>query len=249
MLLLTRLFRPLPLLTTAVMLLGAAAAPPPAWQPAVRVNGAMRNFMMGSDMGGKVRLSAVPATHRYALGVAAGLRGELLAWDGPITLTTVAAGGKTTSRPAPAEAQAALLVAATVPHWQALPVTTAVRHFQDLERLVARTAAQRGLDTMVAVPFRLSGRPLAVHYHIMDWPRPAAEHTMKNHKQYAVKGIFSNQPVEILGFFSRQHQTVFTHHTTFLHLHARPAGQAFAAHVDSLRFAAGAAVLYLPAAR
>ena len=234
------------LLVAALLLLAAGQ---PGWQPAVRVYGAMRSFMMGPDLGGKVRLASVPTPHRYALGVAAGLRGELLAWNGPMTLTTVADGGKTYSRPAPADAQAALLVASTVSHWQAVPVPAAVRDFPDLERLVARAAAQRGLDTAVALPFRLSGRPLAVRYHVMNWPRPAAEHTLQNHKQYAVKGIFSNQPVEMLGFFSRQHQSVFTHHTTFLHLHVRPAGQAFAAHVDSLRFAPGTATLYLPAAR
>jgi len=222
----------------------------PAWQPTVRVYGAMRNFMMGSDLAGKVRLAKLPSANLYALGVAANLRGELLAFGGAATLTTVAANKTTVSRPAPADAQAALLVTAQVPHWQAVPVPTALRSPADVERLVARTAAQRGLDTTQALPFRLSGRPEAVFYHVMDWPQPAAQHTMQNHKQYAVKGTFTkSQPVEVLGFFSRQHQTIFTHHTTFVHLHARPARQAFAAHVDSLRFAAGTATLYLPAAR
>lgn len=239
-------FRLLPAFTGAALLCAAKLAPP-TWQPAVRVYGAMRNFMMGPDMNGKVKLAALPTPHLYALGVAANLKGELLAFGGPATLTTVAPFGRTTSRPAPADAQAALLVVAQVSRWQAVPVPAALRHFQDLERLVARTAARRGLDTSQPLPFRLSGRPLAVRYHVMDWPRPAAEHTMQNHKQYAAKGIFAGQPVEILGFFSREHQTVFTHHTTFVHLHVRPAGQPFAAHVDSLRFAPGAATLYLPA--
>ncbi|WP_310394923.1 hypothetical protein [Hymenobacter sp.] len=245
---LSAFFRPLPALAGAALLLGAAAVPPPTWQPAVRVYGAMRNFMMGPDLGGKVKLAALPTPHLYALGVAANLRGELLAFGGPATLTTVAPGGITTTRPAPAGTQAALLVTAQVPRWQAVPVPTALRHFPDLERLVARTAARRGLDTTQPLPFRLSGRPLAVRYHVMDWPRPAGEHKLENHKQYAAKGLFTkNQPVEMLGFFSREHQSIFTHHTTFVHLHARPAGQPFAAHVDSLRFAPGTAILYLPA--
>lgn len=233
-------------LTASAGLALLLAAAPPAKQPVVRVYGAMRNFMMGNDLGGKVKLASLPTANLYALGVAANLRGELLAFGGPATLTTVA-GGQTTSRPAPAGAQAALLVAAHVPRWQAVPVPGALRGHADLERLVARSAASRGLDTTQALPFRLGGRPVAVRYHVMDWPRPVAEHTMENHKKYAVKGTFSGQPVDVLGFFSRQHQTVFTHHTTFLHLHVRPAGQAFAAHVDSLRFAPGTATLYLPA--
>jgi acetolactate decarboxylase len=229
-------------------LLSVAATTPPAWQPVVRVYGAMRNFMMGTDMGGKITLAKLPSSNLYALGVAADLRGELLTWNGATTLTTVLPAGKTSTRPAPVGTQAALLVSAQVPRWQAISVPAALRGLPELERLVARTAAQRGLDTTQPLPFRLSGRPLAVRYHVMDWPRPAAQHTMQDHKKYAVQGQFGpGQPVEILGFFSRNHQSVFTHHTTFLHMHARPAGQAFAAHVDSLRFGPDAATLYLPA--
>jgi acetolactate decarboxylase len=235
-----------PVLTLFV---GAAALTPPSWQPAVQVYGAMRNFMKGNDFGGKVQLSTLTRPHLYGLGVASGLRGELLAWDGTITLTTVAPGGKTTSRPAPAASQAALLVTSEVAHWQAVPLPTAVADVATLERLITRAAAQRGLDTTTALPFRLSGRPIAVHYHVMDWPGSTTQHTMENHKQYAVKGTFVNEAVEVLGFFSRQHQSIFTHHSTFLHMHARPAGRAFAGHVDDLRFAPGAATLYLPAPR
>ncbi|UYZ64882.1 hypothetical protein [Hymenobacter weizhouensis] len=229
-----------------LVVLGLAAAMGPLTQPAVRVYGAKRTFMMQGKLGATVALdSLLPRPHLYALGVAEGLHGELLVWDGAGALTRTAANQRTTTRSA-AHSKAALLVASQVPRWQAVPLPAAVRSYPALEKLVARHAARLGLDTTRALPFRLEGRAVAVRWHVMEWPRPAAEHTMQNHKQYAVQGRFANQPVEVLGFFSRQHQTIFTHHTTFVHMHVRPAGQAFAAHVDSLHFAPGTATLYLP---
>jgi len=235
-------FLPLALL----LLAGTLAATAPTWQPTVRVFGAMRHFMMQGNLNGTVALDTLlRRPHLYALGVAEGLHGELLVWDGAGTLTRTAPKQGTTTKPA-IGSKAALLVAAQVPRWQAVPVPAAVRTDAALEKLVTRHAARLGLDTTKALPFRLSGRAQAVHWHVMEWNGPAAKHTMENHKQYAVKGRFANQPVDVLGFFSRHHQSVFTHHTTFVHLHVRPAGKAFAAHVDSLHFAPGTATLHLP---
>jgi acetolactate decarboxylase len=207
----------------------------------------MRKFMMENNMEAVVAVdSLLRRPHMYALGVAEGLHGELLVWNGvgALTRTTPKQGTITTSATG---SKAALLVASTVPRWQAVPVPAAVRSYPALERLIARQAAQYGLDTTQALPFRLSGRARLVQWHVMEWPRTAAEHTSQSHKQYATKGQFENKLVEILGFFSRHHQTIFTHHTTFVHMHVRPAGQSFAAHVDSLHFMPGAATLHLPA--
>lgn len=241
--------RKLLFLSLALLVAGTLAATVPAWQPTVRVYGAMRNFMLQGNLKATAALDTLlRKPHLYALGVAEGLHGELLVWDGAGTLTRTDPKRATKTQPATGS-KAALLVAAQVPRWQAVPVPAAVRTDAGLEKLVAHHAARLGLDTTRALPFRLSGRAQSVHWHVMEWSGPAAKHTMANHKQYATKGRFANQPVEVLGFFSRHHKAVFTHHTTFVHLHVRPAGKAFAAHVDSLHFAPGTATLLLPARR
>lgn len=236
------------LLPVLLLLLTAARYAPP--QPRVRVYGAMRNFMMGPDLAGKVRLDTLARTHLYGLGVAEGLRGEYLLWDGHAAHTRVAPGNGTATDTA-WTGRAALLVTSRVVRWQpAEPVPATVRDQPALQQFIARRAAQQGLGTSQAFVFRLQGQPEQVQWHVMDWPARATEqHNMQNHKQYATKGQMEGQAVELLGFFSRNHHGVFIHHTSFLHLHVRPAGQAFAAHVDGLRWRPGQLRLQLPAAR
>ncbi|GAA4381126.1 acetolactate decarboxylase [Hymenobacter koreensis] len=236
---------------TGLLLAGCQSAPvsePPATHT-VRHYGAMRTFMMKGDLSGQVQLDTLPRTNLYGLGVAEGLRGELLIWNGKAAHTRVAAGNSTATDTA-WTGRAALLVTSRVPQWQpAEPVPAAVADYAALQQHIENRAAAQGLDTSRAFAFRLSGQPEQVQWHVMDWPATAGPHTMEGHKKYATTGRFRQQQVELLGFFSRRHQAVFTHHTTFMHLHVRPANEAFAAHVDSLRWLPGQLLLHLPAAQ
>lgn len=215
-----------------------ASSSPVRWRPAptVRVYGAMKNFMMAGDLSARVALDTLTPTHLYGLGVAEGLNGELLILDGQALTTSRdhnhdRAGTHTRLG---LQGRAVLLVTSRVVRWQEVPVPNGIGDLGALERFVARAAHRAGLDTTNALAFRLTGRPSGVTWHVMDWPRPAAEHTVVNHRQYAISGRFARQPVEMLGFFSHDHKTVFTHHTRESHLHVRPVGEPFVAHVDSL---------------
>ena len=234
-------------LLLAILLLTAAHSAPPRLR--VHVYGAMRNFMLQGNMAGKVQLDTLARPHLYGLGVAEGLQGEYLLWDGHAARTRVTSNKRTATDTA-WTGRAALLVTSRVPRWQpAEAVPTTVLDESALQQFIARRAAQQGLDTSQAFVFRLQGQPEQVQWHVMDWPRGATiKHTMQNHKQYAASGQMSRQAVEMLGFFSRRHHGVFIHHTALMHLHVRPAGEAFAAHVDGLRWRPGQLRLQLPAA-
>ncbi len=233
-------------LAAGLLALTLAAAPAALPAPAVRVYGAMKNFMMGHDLSAHVALDTLAPAHLYGLGVAEGLDGELLILDGQAATTRVKDQAKRlTTSTTGMRGRAALLVTSRVARWQAVPVPAGLRDLGALEHFVARAAHRAGLDTTRALAFRLTGKPARVAWHVMDWPRPATEHTMASHKQYAVKGHYAGQAVELLGFFSHDHKTIFTHHTRESHLHVRPAEQAFAAHVDSLALASGM-TLHLP---
>ena len=204
--------------------------------------------MMKGDLTGKVQLDTLTRTHLYGLGVAEGLRGEYLLWNGHAARTRAVSGNRTATDTA-WMGRAALLVTSRVPRWHAAElVPTTVRNESALQQFIAHRAAQLGLDTSQAFVFRLQGQPEQVQWHVMEWPKGATgKHTMQNHKQYATTGQMVRQAVELLGFFSRHHHGVFIHHTSLMHLHVRPAGQAFAAHVDGLRWQPGQLSLQLPA--
>jgi acetolactate decarboxylase len=46
----------------------------------------------------------------------------------------------------------------------------------------------------------------------------------------------SASTVQIVGFFSREHQGIFTHHDTFMHLHLLCKSQNLMGHLDAVRF-------------
>jgi acetolactate decarboxylase len=66
--------------------------------------------------------------------------------------------------------------------------------------------------------FRIKASPRKTAYHVIDW-EPETKHTMDNHKQFAYSGTFINEPMQLLGFFSTRHKSIFTHHTTNMHIH------------------------------
>jgi acetolactate decarboxylase len=51
---------------------------------------------------------------------------------------------------------------------------------------------------------------------------------------------------DIIGFFSTQHQTIFTHHDTFLHMHLINKDRQKMGHLDKVLFKKGSMKLYMP---
>jgi acetolactate decarboxylase len=68
---------------------------------------------------------------------------------------------------------------------------------------------------------------------------------MGNHKQFAYAGEMINTPVTMLGFYSKHHQSIFTHHTTFMHVHLLDDKTKTVGHLDELQIK-GLLTIYLP---
>lgn len=68
---------------------------------------------------------------------------------------------------------------------------------------------------------------------------------MGNHKQFAYAGEMINTPVTMLGFYSKHHQSIFTHHTTFMHVHLLDDKTKTVWHLDELQIK-GLLTIYLP---
>ena len=68
---------------------------------------------------------------------------------------------------------------------------------------------------------------------------------MDNHKQFAYTGKMANSPATMLGFYSKHHQSIFTHHTTFIHVHIMDDKTKTVGHLDELQIK-GLFTVYLP---
>lgn len=71
------------------------------------------------------------------------------------------------------------------------------------------------------------------------------EHSHEAHKKAKVQMEQSSVPVECLGFFSREHEGVFTHKGQYIHVHVVLQDPLLSAHVDDIS-ATGRLTVFFP---
>jgi acetolactate decarboxylase len=219
------------------------AAPP---RHAVEWTGTMRETVRQGRTGARVQLDSLTARpHLVAVGPVAGLRGEVTVLDGQPWIASVAEGDVRVS--ATDDVGAPFLVWAWVPTWSAVAVPDSVVTLAQLEPFVRAAAAGAGVPTDAPFAFRVQGTAASLTLHVLDQPAGApydpADHDRIKH---AVQR--ASMPVEVVGFYSERHQSVFTHHDSFVHAHVIAASEGLAGHLDALALAPGATLL-LPLSR
>lgn len=220
------------------LLLASAAFASASAQPTVGVYGAMRRIMQDGNLSAAVSLDTLDRTHLYALGPVAGLHGEIAVVDGRVYVARREDKGVDTTSAPPA---AAVLVYSRVNRWAEVPLGEAAADLAAVQSAIEAATERQGLDLEKPFAFRIEGG-ISGRSHIIHW-KEGVEHTMDNHKQFAVSGGI-DAPM-IVGFYSRHHAGVFTHHSTRLHMHTANPTTGHVGHVDALTLGADAR-LYLP---
>lgn len=235
----------------AAVTLSACGKPPPARvdAPPLQVFGSVHEVMMEGSVDGKVGLGEVATGDgAHGLGALSGLRGEAtviagetcLAYpDGPdrirVELTR-----------APTE-DAALFVVANVSAWLPVPIPRDLAH-GELDGFIGEAARSRGWDGARAFPFVIEGPVRRLAWHVVDGSRlgdGAGGHGA--HLEASVRGELTGGSPVMVGFYSTQHQGVFTHHGAASHIHFIDRARRVCGHVDDVGVGSGA-VLRLPAA-
>ncbi len=210
--------------------------------PEVKVAGALSNIMVDGDLSAHINLDTLNKTHLYGLGPVAGLKGELVVIDGKI-YSTYKDGSKIVSQQNKTSL-AAMLVYSKVEKWKEISIQSTIKNYVELEDLVKQTAKKNGYDIEKPFSFKIKSSPIKTSYHVIDW-KPGTEHTMANHKQFAYSGTFSNEPMLLLGFYSPHHESIFTHHTTNMHVHILEEKFGTVGHLDDMQID-GTIKIYLP---
>lgn len=236
---------PAPLRASAAVLGLALAAckagPPPglaSLAPPVAVHGSMQEQMRAGrcDEGVALR-DLLTRPNLYAIGPLAGLRGELLVWDGTVFASRVI-DGAVRVRIEPA-ARAAFLVASHVRRWRDIAVPDDVVTRADLERWLPQAAAALGLATDRAHTVRLFAAVASAQLHVMDLA-PDAPLDPAAHAAAAHKLEIGAAPVQMLGFLSPPGESTCPIASPPLHLHLRTLLGDRVGHVDELVLAPGA---------
>ena len=198
----------------------------------VQVRGAMFKIMRESDFSTHISLDTLTKTNLYALGPVTDLKGEIAVLDGKFYISTKnTEGGVSTDTTA--QHDAAMLVYCHVKEWDTLRLSEKIDGFTQLQMLVEKAANEGKKPLNTPFPFMIKTRVQSLSYHIINWEKGAI-HTMDNHKQFALKKVIENTEVTLIGFYSDHHHSIFTHHTTNMHIHLVRENPIIVGHVDNI---------------
>ena len=195
-------------------------------------SGALRTMMSGNLEATASLDSLSKKSHLYALGAFENLKGEIQIFDGKAINSTVQTNELVFDKTF--DKKAALLVYAEVANWQDVKIPNQINSLTQLEEFIEEQSKQIGLNTEKPLPYLIEGNAKSLNWHIIDWKDGNTEHTHQKHKESGLNGIEENIEIEIIGFFSKSHKAVFTHHSTFLHMHFKTKDEKLAGHVDEL---------------
>jgi len=181
--------------------------------------------------------------HLYALGALENLKGEIQIFDGKALNSKVAS--EELILDSKFDKKAVLIVYAEIGDWTSVDIPNGIDSSAKLEKFIEEQAINNSIDTEKPLPFLIEGKAQSLSWHVINWKDGDTIHTHKKHQESGMNGILANEKVEIIGFFSKSHKAVFTHHSTFLHMHFKTKNEGLAGHVDELKIGSNM-ILKLP---
>ena len=203
----------------------------------VRWIGAQRD-VLGGDLRGHGELGALSTvSHLYALGPLEELRGEVSIFDSAPSIARIEQGRVVTA--VRWSVRACFLVWAEVPEWSERTPDPVPADLDGIERAAVTLAGEAGLDPSRPLPFRIRGTAVEATFHVLD-KRDDLPHNPERHEEAKVRRILKHTPVELIGFYSRQHRGIFTPQESNVHVHLRTEDGQISGHLEAIRLAQGA---------
>lgn len=212
----------------------------------VRWAGALKNVHQGLDFSGKIDLAPLAdLPHLYAVGPLENLQGEVTIWDGKPLISRVLEGSKDGQVKVDNSlvGKACFLVYGQAQSWKESKLDSSLTADQ-VDHVVKDAATKYGINTNKPFPFLIEGVAKTARYHVMNRteavpPTPGSE----SHEKAKVRFTLQDAPVSILGFYSEHHQAIFTHHSSFVHMHVKAASDKIAGHLEAIELEPGARLL------
>jgi len=211
-------------------------------EPVVKYTGALRNVMRMGQLQGTLFLDTIPdKNHLYGIGPVEFLKGELMVLDGKSYISKVTADGGLLVEES-WMARAPFFVYANVSKWNETMLPDSVSNLVQLENYLDAITQ----NSVRPFAFKLYGLVAKADFHVLNLPegRKVASHN-DAHEGIANFKI-ENEDCMLTGFFSTEHQAIFTHHDSYIHVHIMNKALNKMGHLEDVRFEKGTMKLYLP---
>lgn len=214
---------------------------------AIQTYGSFKQMSHTGETAGVVKLSALGnAKGAFGVGAIAGMRGEILLWDGKL-LVSRGHSAKGETGPATATDEAVLFIGGKVDAWQEVPVTSDMTQAQ-FESFALASAKKLGLQSDKAFPFAVRSDKLNVTWHVVTGAAPASgRHGSGMHDQgHAQAKTFRETGVSgtLLGFHTGAAlEGIASHPGERFHVHYANPDMSVSGHVDEYRVPGGATLM------
>ena len=119
---------------------------------------------------------------------------------------------------------------ANILNWSEELIDVDIQTIQQLESFLDNKMSGSSQPLM----FKLAGFVKEATIHIVNLPAGAKVSSPNDAHKGLVKYQMENQEAEIVGFFSKEHKGIFTHHDSYLHMHLMTKDKQMMGHLDEL---------------
>lgn len=209
----------------------------------VRLVGEMKNIMWNGQLQGNIYLDSIANKNLLnGIGPLDSLSGEILILDGKSYISRVLT-DSTMEVKENFDATAPFFAYAPIAAWTTEDLPDSVQNLQQLEHFLS----VRSQATQHPFLFKVSGTVEEATIHVVNLPRgtkvSSPEEAHIGRTFYSLK----NEDVDLVGFYSKNHKTIFTHHDTFIHIHLINSKRDKMGHLDDVQFKKQRIKLHLPA--
>ena len=210
-------------------------------QEAVKISGSMHQVMQVGELFPTIDLDTIKTrTRLYGLGPVEYLRGEIMILDGKSYVSAVTAPSRM-KVDSTFKAKAPFFVYTHVDAWDETTLPDSVIDDKSLENYLVKV----GINLSKPFAFKISGSVVTAKIHVVNLPKGSAVKSSTDAHKGQVDFRVTNKSADVIGFFSMEHQGIFTHHSSYVHMHLLTRDKMLMGHVDALTLKKGAKI-YLP---
>ena len=198
----------------------------------IHIVGAMANVMHKGELFGTIDLDTIAERDNLVgLGPLENLAGEILILDGTAYQSTVVNEDQMKVT-ATYDMKSPFLVYTHVDHWQEVILPDSIRALPQLEHFLDQITQKFPRPFC----FRVIANVDTAVIHVVNLPPgtkvSSPEEAHVGQQEYIIK----DKPVILIGFFSTEHQGIFTHHDSFTHIHLITSDRQQMGHLTSIQF-------------
>ena len=208
-----------------------ASCTQPKHNSSIKVVGQMKEVMWKGALKAKIATDSLKQKKAYGLGPVEFLKGEVILFEGQTYVSKVIDSVSHQVRQVPS-VKAPFFVYSTASDLKEVAFTLENYTIKGIEAHI--DSVYKNYDQPLLI--RIDGSFQQITLHSVNLPEGRAVSSPEEAHQGLTSYDFSNINGTLIGFFSRHHKAVFTHHDSFFHAHFISEDRQVLGHVDEIHF-------------